>query len=570
MTLGALDEITPRARKHVLNLAAGLLLTLLLFTVVSALRMGWQVGGAIDWTAIRLQRVLASVFAILLLLFVVFTPDRWYQLRVNLFLLVPVGYGYFLLWEENGAGYGWEFLFAAAVLAFILAEELYALIWNMLIAVGVAITGGVSFYLSVPLEHVNELQHVWLNNSVVFYGILATVDLVLLLTLRAHKWEFASLMQKASVWQEERDELAKKIQVSEQAYRDVERRAVRLMAVNSIMSAMESVLEERELLSRTVTLISKYFGLEHVGIYLADERWEWVVLQAASSEFGRQLLSRGHRLRVKPEGLVGYVAYTGHARIASEEELQALRESGQDMPSARSELVLPLIAEDRAMGVLELVSEKQDMFSGEDVSVFQSLASQIAFALKNAQLFQEHTLTIRQLRETFSLEISRGWRKRPVLGYRYTPTGIQPLTRYGYTEIVVDAPQRLANNGIAIPLKYIGRTLGVLKLYREPARPWRDVEIGFIEQATTTIVRALENARLLEDARRRAERDHIFSEISARLGTSLDLDWIMKNTIQELNRVLGADVTAIKLLPSSNTDNEQKNQHNGVEEMTNA
>ena len=54
------------------------------------------------------------------------------------------------------------------------------------------------------------------------------------------------------------------------------------------------------------------------------------------------------------------------------------------------------------------------------------------------------------------------------------------------------------------------------------------------EATADRVAIALEGARLLDDAQRKASREEFLSDISAKLGTSFQLDSILRDTVQEL------------------------------------
>jgi len=62
------------------------------------------------------------------------------------------------------------------------------------------------------------------------------------------------------------------------------------------------------------------------------------------------------------------------------------------VPDVRSELVIPLLLQDRCIGVFDLESPELDAFGKSDVEILTLLASQAAVAIENARLYQ----TIRQ------------------------------------------------------------------------------------------------------------------------------------------------------------------------------
>jgi signal transduction histidine kinase len=170
--------------------------------------------------------------------------------------------------------------------------------------------------------------------------------------------------------------------------RDLERRARYLQTTAEVARHVTSVLDLQELLTRVVTLVSERFGLYHAGVYLLDESGEWNVLRAASSEGGQRMLACGHRLRVGAAGIVDYVTRTGKPCVAPEIGKETAMMDSPDLPETRSEMVLPLQARGKTMGVLDVCSTEPEAFSNEDMAVLQTLADSLATAIEQACLFQ--------------------------------------------------------------------------------------------------------------------------------------------------------------------------------------
>ena len=76
----------------------------------------------------------------------------------------------------------------------------------------------------------------------------------------------------------------------------------------------------------------------------------------------------------------------------------------------RSELVVPLLLQDRLIGVLDLESTNPNAFTAEHERMLATLASYIAIALENARLYEEARKTERRLQFDLSTarEIQRG------------------------------------------------------------------------------------------------------------------------------------------------------------------
>ncbi len=75
---------------------------------------------------------------------------------------------------------------------------------------------------------------------------------------------------------------------------------------------------------------------------------------------------------------------------------------------------------------------------------------------------------------------------------------------------------------LAVPVKLRGVAIGVLGFHREQAAGrWRPEEIAAAETVAERLALAVENARLLEEAQRRARRERLAAEITARIRASL-------------------------------------------------
>jgi GAF domain-containing protein len=125
-------------------------------------------------------------------------------------------------------------------------------------------------------------------------------------------------------------------------------------AASIIAHQVASIQDLDRLLRLAANLISEQFGCYHVGIYLINQRGDFVNLQATSSEGGKRLLERGYRLRVGTEGLIGYVAAEKKPRISLDVGEDAIFFANPELPETRSELALPLIVRNKVVGVLDL------------------------------------------------------------------------------------------------------------------------------------------------------------------------------------------------------------------------
>jgi len=344
---------------------------------------------------------------------------------------------------------------------------------------------------------------------------------------------------------------------------EVERRAEYLATTGGLSRVVASILDVETLLDRVAHLISERFGFYHTGIFLIDDAREWAVLHAVSSEGGVKMLARGHRLRVGEEGIVGYVSGSGRARIASDVDEDVVWVRNPDLPATRSEMALPLTFGQQVIGVLDVQSEVSAAFGPEDVATLRILADQIAVALRNAQLFDESQRTLRELQRSYAEEVQQGWtlRASPVIGYRYTPADVTPLTRDAAppeTSAALEAlaPYVDADNTLCAPLQLAGgQNFGLLRLARDAAQPWASSDVAFVGRAVQDISQALEVARLLEESRLRAMREAQVGDIANQFTRALDVDTILQTAVRELGRLSGVAEVAVHLdFPESLSD----------------
>jgi hypothetical protein len=74
--------------------------------------------------------------------------------------------------------------------------------------------------------------------------------------------------------------------------RDLQRRSVQLQTASEVARDATAILDVDQLLDTTARLISERFGFYHAGVFLVDERGEYAVLHAASSEGGQRMIAR--------------------------------------------------------------------------------------------------------------------------------------------------------------------------------------------------------------------------------------------------------------------------------------
>ncbi|MCX7681602.1 MAG: GAF domain-containing protein [Anaerolineae bacterium] len=373
----------------------------------------------------------------------------------------------------------------------------------------------------------------------------------------------ANALQNARLF----DDIQRRHQELGELYAQTERRARYLEATAQLARAISSLLDPQELLDRAVHLISEGLGVYHVGIFLLDAAGEWAVLAAANSEGGKRMLARGHRLRVGEQGFVGRATGTGQPYIGLDVGADAVHFANPDLPDTRSEVALPLKIGDRVIGALDVQSVQEAAFSEEDVAELQILADQIAVAIENARLFQQTQEALEEMRTLQRYYVAREWkrvtrRREQLVSAEYRGLGIPPLGSAPSPEMELvlqqEAPlaipdlssivkgnggngrhELMARAALAVPIKLHDEIIGILDLQETENRTWSEDDIAVATAVADQLALALENARLFEEAQRRAAQLAAAQEVARDATAILDIDQLLNETVQLISEQFG-------------------------------
>jgi len=346
------------------------------------------------------------------------------------------------------------------------------------------------------------------------------------------------------------------------ANQQLENSTKKLRAVAEVTSTAASLRNFENLISLTASIISDQLGYYHVAIFLLDEQRQFAILRSTNTEGGLRMLARGFRFPVGQLGIVSSVAQIGQPRIALNAGDDKIFFNNPDLAETQSEIALPLKSGDEIIGVLDIQSLKSNDFTKEDISILSILADQVAIALQNALLFDESQRALREA-NVESLQASRrAWREYAetvqTRGYRYDGIKSEPLK---------DAqPSNRENDPLLIPVQLRGQTIGRLKLSAaDPSRQWTDDELIMVSATAERVALALEGARLLDEAQKRATREAFLSDVATKLSTSFQLDSILRDTVQELGQTLKNSTVTFQLVnPSTPLVTPEQQKPNGA------
>jgi GAF domain-containing protein len=397
--------------------------------------------------------------------------------------------------------------------------------------------------LDDPLSFARDMTGVFVLIAIIIYLAIGSLQDAL--------HQARSAMQELSTSLSELNALRVELeQRVEDRTSELSRRASQLEAVASVARTIAFVQDLDVLLPTITRLVSQRFGFYHVGIFLLDAQRKYAVLRAANSAGGQRMLDRQHQLPLDEHSIVGYAMSRGEARVALDVGTDSVHFNNPDLPETRSEMAIPLRVAGKVIGALDVQSTEINAFSEEDVNVLSTLADQIAIAIENARLFSETKKALEDAQLTFERYAQREWRSfvRQVKqrGYIFDGKHVLPLDPNVRRESVQAALQtgRLslekASTTIAVPLKLRGQTIGVLDVRsKNGQRQWRQDEIAMLEAAAERAALALENARLVESAQRRAARERAIGDISGKIGSVSSVESILQTAVEELGRKIG-------------------------------
>lgn len=178
-------------------------------------------------------------------------------------------------------------------------------------------------------------------------------------------------------------------------FAETDLRARQLAALNEISQKLSSELNVENLLELITQSAANILNAEAGSLLLTDENSDSLEFKVATGESGKVLIGRRFP---KNRGLAGEVATTGKTIIVND-AVHDPRWGGEATGdfSTTAVLAVPLVAQNRVVGVLEVLNKKDgSLYLQEDADLLTTFAGQAAVAIENARLFQMTDLQLGQ------------------------------------------------------------------------------------------------------------------------------------------------------------------------------
>jgi len=466
---------------------------------------------------------------------------------------------------QSGVNANGLLYFLICVLIVGLLEEGYY--WGIPIAV-IAVTVSLLGY-SIQIGLVEQSGSL-LTSSTILYWVSTVVNLLFLIFLATAplsaylhnlRSSVANLDQSNATLLDENQQLVQKRIEFENT---LDRRRLRLVTTRQISREISQQTDLEILLRDSVELIRSQLGYYHAAIFLSDERGETASLKAATGEGGKALLERNFRIRIHDTGIISFVITHGEPHIASNLTDELVQNHSNTMASTESELTMPLRIGQRIIGALDVQSDQKNAFGDEDIEVLQGIADQLSTVIDKTMQIQQLNQSVTTLEENYRSYTRNTWRShlqntQDQLNFTFAKneleSGFEPdkIAEEALTSgetIVAPAGSELnpavEQSVLAVPILLRDQVLGVLNL-KYAGQDIPDDLAALVSNASDRLALALENARLLEQIQERADREHLVSDISAKVRAATDIDSILRTAAAELGKSLGVDEVRIQL-----------------------
>lgn len=334
-----------------------------------------------------------------------------------------------------------------------------------------------------------------------------------------------------------------------------EKRTNQLFAIGEISKFINREQKQEILLPLITRLVSEQLGYYHIGIYLIDEVTQLAVLEASNSEGGQAMLKRGHKIKVGEKDIIGSVAELGTHRIALDFGTDSTTFNSPELPNTRSELALPLKRGNVTIGILDVQSNKPGDFTNDDVNILSILADQISIAIENARLFSQAQQSLAEVQLLYSQNLQENWksfsREEGMIGYLQSLGKGKKLTELVDSEEIQQALNRgetkVNDSTIVVPIKLRGQVIGVMRIQSAEQKQWTTNEINLSEAVSERLSLALDNARLIQESQRQVIKEQTISEITSNIGSSINLENVLRIAVEELGRSIPGSEVVIKL-----------------------
>ncbi|MBI5946269.1 MAG: GAF domain-containing protein [Chloroflexi bacterium] len=171
-------------------------------------------------------------------------------------------------------------------------------------------------------------------------------------------------------------------------YSRLRRRADQLTLVSEVSKSVTSTLNLSTIMREAANLIHDKFGYPHVSLFTVHPNRRIIAYEAGSGRRSKKL--EGFTITLdNPKGIMVWTARLGKTILVNDVTTDD-RYVPSPLPpkNTRSELCVPLLFDDKVVGLLDIQSDKINAFTEDDQLMFEAVADTMAAAIRNADLYR--------------------------------------------------------------------------------------------------------------------------------------------------------------------------------------
>ena len=394
-----------------------------------------------------------------------------------------------------------------------------------------------------PIANAFSITAIFILFSAILYFTINDLENTLTLSLKNEN----ELLERNDELERLQEELQKNANRLEKTTEEARIQAQRLQTIADVVQRITQTQKTEELLSEITALTSENFDFYHVGVFLISDDQKHLQLKAANSLEGQELLKNAYQVEIGQLNTVGQAARDRKARISLDTDENSPPVEQPGIFETRSEMALPLIYSNNLLGVLDLQSKKEAAFDSQDLSVFTTLANQIAIALENTRQFERAQTALDEMEDISRRYVRQEWtriqKRKNELGYRYAHGNVEKTD----TEEQLESDEKKGAL-LNVPVRIREETIGILQVrLQENAPTWQTEDKELVETIANRVALALENARLIEDTAQRAGKESALSNFAATISNISQTEKLMSVAVQELQKILSASEVSFEL-----------------------
>jgi len=230
--------------------------------------------------------------------------------------------------------------------------------------------------------------------------------------------------------------------------------------------------------------------------------------------------------------------------------------------AVKSAISLPLVISGQSIGGIVALSSGEMEFTETEVRQISSLTDQAATVIQSILLNDQTQATLAELEATQRRYQIQAWssynQSQENSGYQRTREGLKSIGKQPIPKVKEAIEKQVplidTNGGqptLTVPILLRDQPIGAIGLQAgENKRNWTPEDIALVQEISEQFALAAESLRLLDETQRRAARERLVGEITAKLRATNDPQAMLETAASELRTALKAKRAQVLLQPN--------------------